>query len=357
MTHWKYLVVLLFSLSFVSNVQAQDDEEEDSAMMVHRHRRQQVDSAFHALLQRTQRVSIAEIKQRYATYKQTKDTTIIPRDKIKAWWLVNPISPTLPEFRGRNVRVHWEDFGEQGECWVYRITHADTGQPDTATWNACVAKWGCDTFYCRYYGESPVIKITPPEGIYVGAMARFPYMGFVGCKAYGVVGVDKEGRALYRKEVPYMSEYVKHSVGLPQWSNMAHDFWRDWEAPESVQCAYTLLSHELSLKLRKYKEKEEFWRMCFLEVQPNGKLCLHALEDNYTSEEQRAFRKLRKAVSSLTKNAIMGIYLDDGRYLPGHFVQVQTSIVANTWILEMPEEVHTPFYKEWYQRTYPRRVE
>lgn len=331
MTHPKVLLTLLLCVFLFGNTQAQ--ERDDSIIQI--------------LKQRAYRVSIDEVKQRYTSYTQERNKPIIPRDMIDAWSLITPISPKLPAFKGRNVSVRWFSLGEKDQLWATRITHKDTGERDTATWEACAQLLGCDTFPTNSdFGEMPAIKIAVPDGIYPAVMKRFPYMGFVGCVALGAVFVE-QGSALYRAEVPYMSRYVEHAIGLPEWPRMIDDFWRDWGSPKHVVYAYALLSHDLSMRMTKHKGIKTFSRTCFMEIKPNGKFMLHALDDNYTQDERKVFTKLQRAISTLTPHALMGVYLDDGRYLPGHFVHIRKTYLPETWSIDMPNDVYSYFRNEY----------
>ena len=95
----------------------------------------------------------------------------------------------------------------------------------------------------------------------------------------------------------------------------------DWDNPYYMATAYILLAHELSIYMKDVKV-DEFHRTFFAEIDKTGHFVLHPLDDNYTKEELRIFKALQKQIRRIEPFALQGILLADGRYLPGHFMEI-----------------------------------
>ena len=270
-------------------------------------------------------VSLAEIKTTYKNFIESGGkTTVMPHELLgEINWFVSPICSDSLFFKQHNVVPQWISLNLKDGSWrVMRITglcNATTGKKDSVAWSEAVRRYGCEELTTDGDETVKVLPFRIPDGFHLIAGHTFPYVGFTACRRTAFLAI-KDGccRDIVFDQNVLTSPYVSRAIGYVKGGDEARG---DWDNPYYMATAYILLAHELSIYMKDVKV-DEFHRTFFAEIDKTGHFVLHPLDDNYTKEELRIFKALQKQIRRIEPFALQGILLADGRYLPGHFMEI-----------------------------------
>ncbi|WP_347718897.1 hypothetical protein [uncultured Alloprevotella sp.] len=278
-------------------------------------------------------VSLEEIKTTYKDFmeKEGKTTTTSHELFGETSWFLSPIYSDTLFFKQHHVVPQWQIIRDNNSDWpdirIVALYNVETKQKDTVAWNAAIKHYGYELL-TDFWGN--VVKVLPfhlRDGFHQVAVHTFPYVGFTACRRTAYLGI-KNGQ--YRGSVFDLSfttsDYVSRAIGYLGGNDETRG---DWDNPYYMATAYILLAHELSIYMKDVKV-EKFNRTFFVEVDRTGHLILHPLDDNYTSEEKRIFKMLQIQIKRIEPFALHGIQLADGRFLPGHFMEIYKNKTLHT---------------------------